>query len=107
MAAYPSLPTVLGSDPVIESGITVRRATNGALKLRADQPVDKASFGLTHRLTPAEWTTLQAFYAANKWLNVDYTYPGSNAAYTVRFAGAPQPRYLGGAVEVRVTLLEV
>lgn len=107
MAAYPTLPTLMDSVPERDSGIVARRATNGALKMRADWPSDKTTFRLVYRLKPGDWATLLAFYQANKLSDVTYTWPGDGRSYTVRFANRPQERRGDGFFEVSVTLMEV
>lgn len=90
MAAYPTLPYSETSRVTMTSGHEMKRATNGALKVRRLHNADRAVFVLDHEITGAQKTTLDSFYATNKDLDVTYTWPATGAAYTVRFVGAPQ-----------------
>lgn len=107
MALYPAFFHVDESTATPASGVEMARATNGALKLRALWPTDKHSFRLVHVLTPAQRDALQAFYEANKLLDVTYRWPGDSVVRTVRFSGPPVYRPLTWHVEARVPLEEV
>ncbi len=107
MANYPGFFTLADSTASPQGGAEPARASNGALKVRRLWPDDKHSFEIGHVLTLAQRTTLDAFYAANKNLDVTYTWPGDNVARTVRFAAPPQYRRLTAHLEVRVRLEEV
>ena len=90
MAAYPTLPYSETSRVAMSSGHEPKRATNGTLKVRRLHNQDRATFVLDHELTPAQKTTLDAFYVANKDIDLTYTWPATGASYTVRFTAAPQ-----------------
>lgn len=106
MAAYPFTTFHQDSAPTTANGREVRRATNGALRIRDLYSADKSGFDLRHRLTQAERNTLMSFYAANKDLDLTLTWDGT--AYTCRFAAAPQVLWRpGNWYEVRVQLEQV
>ncbi|MEY5098892.1 MAG: hypothetical protein RJA36_1611 [Pseudomonadota bacterium] len=107
MANYPAFLTLADSTITPADGLEPERATNGALKLRRLWAADKVTLEVGHVLSAAQKATLDAFYAANKDLDVTYTWPPTATAYTVRFV-AP-PRYLprGQFYETRVRLSEV
>lgn len=107
MANYPGFFTLADSTATVQSGLEPTRATNGALRLRALWPDDKHDFELGHLLTPAERDTLQAFYLANRFLDVSYRWPGDGVVRTVRFVAPPQYRRMQHHVEARVRLQEV
>lgn len=107
MAAYPNFFTLADSTGSRENGAEPARATNGALRLRRLWAADKAAFEIGHVLTAAQRTTLEAFYATNKSLDVTYRWPADGAFYTVRFAAPPQYTARTGYFEARVRLLEV
>lgn len=107
MANYPGFFTLADSTATPQAGTEPARASNGALKLRRLWPDDKHSFEIGHTLTQAQVDSLQAFYAANKNLDITYTWPGDRMARTVRFAAPPQYRVFTNHVEVRVRLEEV
>lgn len=108
MAAYPPFFTLADSTLVADDGLQPERATNGALKLRRLWPASKASADLGHLLTVAQKATLDAFYAANKDLDVTYTWPAQagGGTYTMRFVAPPRYRRVGLHYEARVRLLE-
>ena len=85
--AYPTLPQGLDSKEVQNLGRVGDRASNGALKLRSFFTAVKRSFQITHpKLTAAQKTTLEAYYAANSTLSFSFTFDaGGGATYTVRF----------------------
>jgi hypothetical protein len=107
MANYPAHFTLADSRAVTESGIEPERASNGTLKLRRLWPDDKATFDVGHVLTSTDATSFEAFYQANKNLDVTYRWPGDGARYTVRFVAPPRYVPRVNRVEVRVRLQEV
>lgn len=107
MANYPRFLTLSDSTLTFESGVQSVRATNGTLRTRRLYATDKATAKVGHLFTQAEATELQAFYAANKDLDVTYWWPGTGETFTMRFDGKPQLTPRGTLVEARVTLLEV
>lgn len=107
MAAYPTLGTHESSRITVASGHEPARATNGSLKVRRLYSTEKTSFTLIHQVTEDQKTTLDAFYAANKDLDVTYTWPGTGASYTVRFVDAPQYAWQPWGHRAQVRLEEV
>lgn len=105
--AYPTLPTLRDSYIDQDGGIDPERATNGTLRVRVMFPADKRQFNVAHILTATQKANLDAFYAANKLLDVDYRWPPDGVVYVVRFAAPPQYRHVGRSFEARVRLLEV
>lgn len=90
MAAYPDLPTDYGSDPVPLAQAKIDRAEDGTGRARS-LGADKVRFKLSHpRLSSADKSTLDAFYSANRLLDVAYTCKTDAAIYTCVFAGAPK-----------------
>jgi hypothetical protein len=108
MAAYPAFFTLADSVLLPESGIQPERATNGALRLRRLWAADKATAEIGHILTAAQKATLDAFYAANKDLDVTYTWPAAagGGTYTMRFVAPPRYTPRGSYFEARVRLAE-
>ncbi len=106
MAAYPAFFTLADSTAVAADGLEPERATNGALKLRRLWTADKMAFEVGHVLTAGEKATLDAFYAANKDLDVTYTWRPTATAYTVRFVAPPRYVPRGVMFEARVRLQE-
>jgi hypothetical protein len=106
MANYPGFHTLADSTMTSESGVEPARATNGTLRTRRLWAGDKATFDLGHTLSAAEKATYDAFYAANKDLDVTYAWP-KGGSFTVRFAAPPRYVPVGQRFEVRVRLLEV
>jgi hypothetical protein len=107
MAAYPAFFTLADSTVTPADGLEPERATNGSLKLRRLWSADKQAFEVGHMLSAGEKATLDAFYAANKDLDVTYTWPRPATAYTVRFVAPPRYIARGAHFEARVRLLEV
>lgn len=107
MANYPGFFHLSDSSATAQSGVEPARASNGKLRMRRLWPDDKHSFELGHALTLAQRDSYQAFYAANKNLDVAYTWPGDRVVRTVRFAAPPQYRVFTRHVEARVRLEEV
>lgn len=105
--AYPSFFTLADSTVTPADGMDPQRATNGALKLRRLWSADKASFDLGHVLTAAQKSTLDAFYAANKDLDITYRWPRPATDYTARFVAPPRYTPRGDRFEARVRLMEV
>lgn len=90
MAAYPDLPTDYGSDPEPLDQAKIDRAEDGTARARS-LGADKVKFKLKHpRLSASDKSTLDAFYAANRLLEVAYTCKTDSAAYTCIFAAAPR-----------------
>lgn len=108
MAAYPAFFTLADSVLVPDAGLEPERATNGALRLRRLWSADKATAELGHLLTASQKATLDAFYAANKDLDVTYTWPAAagGGTYTMRFIAAPRYTPRGQYFEARVRLAE-
>lgn len=108
MAVYPAFFTLASSTLVADNGMQPERATNGALKLRRLWPADKAVAELGHLLTAAQKATLDAFYTANKDLDVTYTWPAAagGGTYTMRFLEPPRYTPRGAFFEARVRLGE-
>lgn len=107
MATYPSHFHLADSAASVQSGVEPTRASNGTLKMRRLWPDDKHSFDVGHVLTLDQQEAYQAFYAANKNLDVAYTWPGDGQARTVRFSAPPQYKRFTRHFEVRVRLDEV
>lgn len=107
MSTYPRFFTLNDSAYSPENGMEPQRATNGTLRLRRLWAADKAAFEVGHVLTAAEKATLDAFYTANKDLDVDYTWPVTGTTHVVRFVAPPRYLKRGTRFEVRVRLLEV
>jgi hypothetical protein len=84
VAAYPTLTTTINSRVESLDGQIADRATNGALKVRSLYTADKLVFLLEHEISTASKATLDAFWAANKLLDITYTSPFDGASYTVR-----------------------
>lgn len=108
MAAYPTLPTQVGSaiEPV-ESRVNVR-ASNGALKARLLHDTERATIRLEHWISAAQKASLESHYSGDKSNSFSYTWPGTGGGtYTVIYAERPayeeQP---GGWFKARVTLAE-
>lgn len=108
MAAYPSFGHLRsGPGPTRSDGQEPVRASNGTLKVRRLYSATKSDFAIDHMLTLPEKATLDAFYVANRDLDVSYTSPEDGAAYTVRFAAPPQYVRFPSWVQARVRLMEV
>lgn len=107
MASYPAFFTLADSTATASDGLDPQRATNGVLKLRRLWSADKIAFEVGHVLSAGEKATLDAFYAANKNLDVTYTWPRPATAYTVRFVAPPRYIPRNAHFEARVRLLEV
>lgn len=106
MATYPAFFHLANSLAVPDSGIEPERATNGTLVMRRLWAADKTSFDIGHVLSAAQKATLDAFYAANKDLDVTYVWP-KGGTFTVRFTGPPRYTPRGVHFEARVRLQEV
>ena len=107
MATYPTLTTLRNSGQARDAGIDSARATNGALRTRVLYPADKIDFDLVHWCSTTERDALEAFYQANKLLNVDYVDPSDGSTHVVRFSAAPQYTALTPWWEARVRMREV
>lgn len=108
MAAYPStLPILRTSATQRDGGFDAARATNGALRVRQRFSAEKLDFTIEHMLSTADKNTLEAFYQANKLLNVSLVWPEDGFTYTVRFVGAPTHYRSPGWWVCRVRLSEV
>lgn len=110
MAAYPTLPTQRGSDPEpARGGLDIDRAEDGTARGRSWWAADKCQFKLVHpRLTAAERSTLDTFYAANRLVPFDYTSLSDGVTRTCIFAAAPAPKgEAGGRWTMTVELVEV
>lgn len=106
---YPSIPALRTGGSERISGHAPQRATNGTLKVRRLFTAEKTDFKLEHIVDAGQLATLEAFYQANKDLNVQLTGPEDGATYICRFVGAPQYQRQGGGSRwlARVLLSEV
>lgn len=109
MAAYPTLAWSAGTKVDRDGGYESARATNGVLKVRKLFDAEKRDFQLVHLITAGEKATLEAFYGANKLLDVSLTAADDGVVYTVRFVAAPVYEWRPGVLTclARVHLLEV
>lgn len=108
MAFYPTLPWMQAGTVIErEGGITPVRATNGLLKVRRLYTAEKRRWKAEHWLSDSQRTTLEAFYVANRVLNVDLVSPDDSQTYSVRFAAAPVYQWTPGYWIARVSLEEV
>jgi hypothetical protein len=90
MADYPKYTILDSSDVTPIDGYEQRRASNGDLKVRKLSTGEKREFTIDHYLTKAERDTYEAFFQANKLLNVTLYWPGEASPATVRFVAAPK-----------------
>ena len=105
--AYPTLPIMRQESAASrEAGMTPERATNGALKVRRLYPAEKTTFTLQHWISPAEKSTLEAHYQANKDLSFAFVWPSDGLTYTVVYGAAPQYTDKPGWYIANVTLLQ-
>ena len=108
MAAYPTLPWAReGTVITREGGLVPVRATNGTLKVRRLFSAEKLAWQIEHRLTSAERTTLETFYATNRVLTIQVTAPDTGVTSQARFAAAPEYELRGAYWVATVRLLEV
>ena len=93
MASYDSLslPQAEGTQIVPRSGIRMRYASNGAVRVRALSSATRYDLRVVHRgLTQAQWLALKAFYEARRTdPTFSITFVPENVAYTVVFADRP------------------
>lgn len=109
MADYPRYWILDSSDMTPVDGYESRRATNGALKVRKLSAGEKIEFTIDHLLTQTEKDAYEAFFQANKLLDVTLYWPRAAAPYTVRFIAKPKVSGPGGTLmyAVRARLAEV
>lgn len=93
---YPSLLKLRTSTTDRASGHEPQRATNGTLKVRRMNTTEKTEFRVEHLLNAAQMATLEAFYQANKDLNVELIGTEDGLTYITRFVAPPQYRRQGG-----------
>lgn len=90
MAAYPTLPTMIGSLPEPVESRVLARATNGAVKVRRLHPTEKVTLNLKHEISAADKATLDAHYSAHVDSSFSYTWPGTGGGtYTVVYGARP------------------
>lgn len=108
MATYPTLATAYGSDPQPLAQIKVDRAEDGSARGRS-LGNDKTRFKIEHpRLSSSDKATLDAFYSANRLLEITYVSPADGNTYTCLFARAPAwERHPGSFWTATVELEEV
>ena len=95
---YPTMQTLRTASSERFSGHEPVRATNGTLKVRRLNTTEKTEFRMEHLVNTAARTTLEAFYQANKDLNVQLIGPEDGATYITRFVSPPQYRRQGGGM---------
>jgi hypothetical protein len=107
--AYPNLPISVNSKVNRMDGTEVVRASNGMAKPRRMYPSDKWEFDILHELSSAQWTTLNNHYlGAEGTTSFQFTWPTTGTAYTVVYAGPPNPvEQPGGWFKVYVKLAQV
>lgn len=92
---YPTLLKLRTSTTERSSGHAPQRATNGTLKVRRLATTEKTEFRVEHLLNAAQVATLEAYYQANKDLNVALPGTEDGLTYITRFVGAPQYKRQG------------
>lgn len=109
MATYPAFFTLIQSSFNPTDGLEPERATSGLLRIRRLWVADKLVAEVDHLLSASQKTTLDAFYAANKDLDVTYNRPAAagGGTYTMRFVAPPVYTPRGRYFEARVRLAEV
>ena len=107
MSNYPAFRQTRDSSATRDGGQEVSRATNGRLHVRRLWATEKMEFELGHALTPAEKVTLEAFYVANRDMDVTLRFAGDGQTYTVRFAAPPRYTPRLRYFDARVKLSEV
>ena len=90
MASYPSLGQWEGTKLVPRSGRIVRKASNGAVRVRLLQSATKYDPTVVHGLlSAADRSTLLAFYAANMATSFIFTATEDGSTRTCVFADPP------------------
>lgn len=97
MANYPSLSQLVGSEATPQSGIRIDRASNGDVRSQILYSADRKDFRVRHRLNSTDKATLDTFYAANKALEITFTWSADSQNYNCIFTDAPKytPRGAG------------
>ncbi|MBK6742531.1 MAG: hypothetical protein IPG66_05940 [Hydrogenophilales bacterium] len=95
---YPDLPTARGSDPEIASGLELFEAEDGSVMGASLWGHDRAKKIPIHHpgLTEAQRDTLEAFYAANKWVEIEYVSPTDLVSRICLFVQPPRFKRLAG-----------
>lgn len=110
MAAYPDLPTDIGSDPEVASGLDIERADDGTPWAYSLWASDRANrIKISHRLLDAsQRSALLDHYAAHRLVSFDYTSPADSVTRTCIYARPPsQARQSGLLWDIDVELVEL
>lgn len=106
MADYPAFPILRDSSAKPRDGLQIDRAVNGSARGRQLWTSAKVSLVLKHVLTDAERAALDAFYLANRGLEVSVD--NLLATGTFMIVAPPQYRQITVSMwEASVTLEEV
>lgn len=108
--SYPAIPQREGTKFTLRTGILMRRASNGATRLRALQSMVKRDILIDHgACTEAEYLQLMAFYAQYQLQSFSFTAWEDDVTRTCVFAPVPfdvDPQN-GGIYRIKVGLIEV
>lgn len=107
MASYPDLPALMGSNADTKDGLQIDRAVNGTARGRSLWAAQKnTTLNIKHVLDATDKATLDAFYTANRALEITYTSLLATGNYL--FVGPPVYKIVSPThVEASVTLAEV
>lgn len=105
MADYPSLSISMNSAATPISGVVTDRGADGTLRGQILHAV-KLEFNVIHSyLTAAEVTTLKDFYAANRGVSFNFTWPVDGVTYTCMFLDKPKYTPLAGTARAAAVKL--
>lgn len=106
MADYPDFPVLRDSTAKRRDGLQIDRAVNGSARGRQLWAATKATLVLKHVLSDAERATLDAFYLANRGLEVSVDNVLASGDFLI--SAPPQYRQITVSMwEASVTLEEV
>jgi len=108
MATFPTFSQHVTTASKLLDDVRIDRAANGTARARVFYAAAKYEFDVVQAaLTPAQRATLEAFYAANRLLTVDFVSDFTGATHTCFMEGPPEFMPLGANLyRARTKLVE-
>ena len=102
MAAYPTLPQVIGSKRTSDDGTVRDTAESGKPRLRQYYTQVRYEFDIFHDIDGTDKDTILAHYDGDKENVFDFTFKGDNVVYNCRYLGVPNETPVSGTDRWRV-----
>jgi hypothetical protein len=108
MAAYPSVPQIVGTYMATDDGTQVDRAVNGKPLPTNFYTATRNSFNVRHECSNANKILIENHYAGDRRTAFSFTFAPTGTTHTVRYADVPRYTPTEGTQRwaIDVTLIE-